>query len=296
MTIPTRAEGSWAVLQRAAEAVDLRVRPAGVIRLAENDLWRLPDGVVARVARAGQEQAAAREVAVTRWLAEMGVRAVRPLGVEQPVVALGRPVTFWEELPPHRPGTAADLAPLLRQLHELRPPDELPLGSLDPFVRLNERLTSTLSIPDGDRRWLLAHLADLRFAWAELPPGPISVVHGDAWGGNCAVTATCAAYLLDFERTALGRPEWDLTSTAVSIDTLSDISPESYTDYCTAYGYDVRTWSGYPTMRAIRELRMTTSAFQAADERPELHKEAMHRLACLRGHGGPRPWMWRSLG
>lgn len=293
----TRMEASWAVLEKAAEAVDLRIHDAEVIRLSENDLWHLPDGVVARVARAGQGQASAREVAVTRWLAQEGVPAVRPLSIDQPVFALGRPITFWEELPPHRSGSGAELALLLRQLHDLPAPDDLPLGVMDPFVRLEDRLVSARSITEDDRRWLLDLLVDLRAEWAQLPSGrPTSVIHGDAWAGNCAVTSQGEAYLLDFERTSLGPPEWDLTSTAVGVDTLGNLSLDAYENYCTAYGYDVRCWEGYPTMRAIRELRMTSFAFQAADGRPEIHKQAMYRLSCLRGWGGARPWGWQSLG
>lgn len=293
----TRTDASWAVLEKAAAAVDLPVDGAEVIRLSENDLWRLPDGVVARVARAGQEQAAAREVAVTRWLAKEDVPAVRPLACEQPVYALGRPTTFWKELPPHRSGSGADLAPLLRQLHDLPAPDHLPLHVMDPFVRLEDRLLSARSIGEDDRRWLLDLLADLRAEWAQLPSGrPKSVIHGDAWAGNCAVTSQGEAYLLDFERTALGHPEWDLTSTAVGVDTLGNLSHDAYEDYCSAYGYDVRSWDGYPTMRSIRELRMTSFAFQAADEHPDIHEQATYRLSCLRGRQGPRPWGWQSLG
>ncbi|MFJ4770845.1 cytochrome P450 [Streptomyces uncialis] len=47
----------------------------------------------------GQEQAAAREITVTRWLAALDFPAVRPLAIDQPVHAAGRTATFWEELP-----------------------------------------------------------------------------------------------------------------------------------------------------------------------------------------------------
>ncbi|MFG3255238.1 phosphotransferase [Streptomyces sp. NPDC048172] len=293
----TRTEASRAVLETAAAAVGLPADGAEVIRFSENDLWRLPYGVVARVARVGQEQAAAREVAVTRWLAGQGVPAVQPLDVQQPVVAHGRPTTFWKELPPHRSGSGADLAPLLRRLHDLPAPEDLPLGVMDPFIRVEERLANARSLAESDQAWLLSLLADLRAAWDQLPQGrPQSVIHGDAWAGNCAVTNQGQAILLDFERTSLGRPEWDLTSTAVGVDTLGNLSHDAYERYCSAYGYDVRGWDGYPIMRAIRELRMTSSAFQAADDRPAIHEQAMYRLACLQGQGGPRPWMWTSLG
>ncbi|GHF16787.1 hypothetical protein GCM10017786_58400 [Amycolatopsis deserti] len=58
----------------------------------------LPRGVVARIARAGKDAAAAKEVAVARWLENRGVDAVRVVrDVDQPVRAQGRPARFWHE-------------------------------------------------------------------------------------------------------------------------------------------------------------------------------------------------------
>jgi aminoglycoside phosphotransferase len=280
-------------LEAAATAAGLSPSGAEPIRLAENDLWRLPGGIVIRISRPGQMTAATREIAVTRWLADHDFPAVRPLPLAQPLLAGDRPATYWHELPPHRAATAADLAPLLRRLHGLPLPHGLPLGHADPFTRLTERLTTVRVLDEGDRDFLLARLDQLRRAWAHLPSGrPTSVIHGDAWAGNCAVTGDGRRILLDFERTSLGHPEWDLTSTAVALDTTGTLTEAAYQDFCVAYGYDVRDWPGYPTLRAIRELRMTTFALQIADQEPTALPQAHHRIACLRGHHGPRPWHW----
>lgn len=292
----TRTDRSRAVLRQVAVAAGLSVVGARPIRLAENDIWRLPDGVVVRISREGQEAAAAREVAVARWLADAGVRAVRPLPMAQPVRANGRAATFWEELPPHRRSTEAELAPLLRQLHDLPIPAGAELGALDPFVRIETRIRTASCASEDDQAFLLDRLAVLQADWAALPPGrPERVVHGDAWTGNCVVDEDGRAFLLDFERTALGRPEWDLTSTAVALDTFGRISPTTYEEYCAAYGYDVRDGSGYPTMRSIRELRATTVAFQLASQGSVPLSQAQYRLACLRGDHGPRPWKWSTI-
>ncbi len=290
-----RTESARRYLHAAAAAAGLSPVGAEIIRLAENDLWRLPGGTVVRISRAGQDTAAAREVAVTRWLARHAFPAVRPLPIAQPLLADGRPATYWQELPPHRPGTAADLAPLLRRLHHLPVPSELPLGRADPFVRLDQRLTAARTLAPADRDFLLARLDDLRGAYAELPPGrPDSVIHGDAWGGNCAVTRDGQVTLLDFERTSLGCPEWDLTSTAIALDTTGTLTTEAYDAFCTAYGDDVRQWPGYPVLRSIRELRMITFAVQAADHDPRALEQARYRIACVRGEHGPRPWRWTA--
>ncbi|MEU7205475.1 aminoglycoside phosphotransferase family protein [Streptomyces sp. NPDC045470] len=291
----TRAADSFALLEEVAAVVGLSSADATPIRLAENDLWRLPGKIVVRIARPGQQQAAAREVAVARWLLQHDVPAVRPLPLNQPVVVQGRAATFWEELPPHKPGCAADLAPLLRRLHGL-PRPSFPVGDLDPFVRIRDRLSEAHSITEQDRAWLLEHLSELTEAWTNLPQGrPRSLIHGDAWGGNCAVTAT-GALLLDFERTSLGLPEWDLTSTAVAADTFGSLSPKSYNGFCRAYGHDVMTWPGYPVLRGVRELRLVTFAVQVASDAPGAAAQAQYRLACIQGRRGPRPWAWTAVG
>ncbi|MFI6153719.1 phosphotransferase family protein [Kitasatospora sp. NPDC051170] len=288
--------GTITPLLAACALAGLPAEGASLIREGENALWRLPGGVVARVGRTGQTAAASRELAVARWLFECGVPSVRPLeSIAQPLDIDGRPVTFWHQLPPHAHGTAADLAPLLRRLHQL-PVPSFALGHLDPFVRLTLRIDGASTVRPPDKVWLHGRLTDLRAAWAGLPPGlPAGVVHGDAWGGNVAVTAS-TTYLLDFERTSLGPPEWDLTAVAVEQGVFDTATPEEYAAFCEAYGTDVTTWPGYPVLRDLRELRLTCYALQLAADDPDRHRtEAHHRLACLRGEAGPRPWHWSAV-
>ncbi|MGK4583988.1 phosphotransferase enzyme family protein [Kitasatospora sp. HPMI-4] len=294
---------SHALLLRACEATGLPAAHAvgaEPMRLGENEIWRLAHGIVARISRTGQSDAAAREIAVARWLNALGLPAVRPLdGIPGPVEVDGRPVTFWHRLPPHRPAWAAELALILRRLHSLpRPPESLRLTRLDPFVRLAERIDGATTLAGSERSWLRHRLAGLNAAWsAGPPPGlPETVVHGDAWGGNVAVTSD-AAYLLDFERTGLGPPEWDLVSTAVDHRTFGLLTDAEYAAFCTAYGCDVTDWPGYPLLSSVRELRAVCYALQHAAADPPRHREqAHHRLACLQGRRGPRPWHWTPLG
>ncbi|MFK0194027.1 phosphotransferase enzyme family protein [Kitasatospora sp. NPDC090308] len=284
-----------ALLAEACAAAGRPSTGARLIRAGENTLWRLPGGVVARIGRPGQLAVAAKELAVADWLHRHRVPAVRPLGhPAAPLAVHGRPVTFWHELPPHRPGTPVELATALRRLHRL-PPPPAGLGALDPFVRLPERIAAA-ALDEPGRRRLRSHLAELRTAWSELalPARPPHLVHGDAWSGNLAVTAT-AAHLLDFERTALGPAEWDLTTTAVGRHTFGTVPPGTYDAFCAAYGADVTEWPGYPVLRDIRELRLTCYAWQQAGADPRHRAEARHRLACLFGEHGPRPWGWTAL-
>ncbi|MZE80033.1 phosphotransferase [Streptomyces sp. SID5475] len=247
-----------------------------------------------RIARPGQWAAAVREVSVAQWLADNDVPAVRALPVDQPVEVSGRPVTFWEELPAHTNGTVRDVVQLLKRLHPLPVPD-FPLGDLDPFVRVSERIDAATSLTEYDRSWLRQRREELQRQWIRRPSGlPDCVVHGDAWVGNVARTAR-GPILLDFERVSVGPPEWDLVSTAVKLTTTGAVSPPEYAEFCALYGVDVTEREGYELLSSARELRMATYAAQHAATRPEWTKEAQYRVDCLRGRRGPRPWKWTGI-
>ncbi|MFD5658661.1 aminoglycoside phosphotransferase family protein [Streptomyces hirsutus] len=282
-------------LEQACAAVGLDPRGAEPIRLAENQIWRLPGPrVIVRIARRGQTAAALREVRVARWLAENHMPTVHLAGVGQPVEAGGRPVTFWEELPPHEHGSHTEVAQLLKRLHALPVPD-VELGYLDPFVRISERLEAATTLTDTDRGWLKRLHQELATAWQERLPGrPECAVHGDAWPGNLIHTAE-GPLMIDLERFSLGPPEWDLVSTAVRARTTGAITSAEYDEFCAAYGYDVTDWAGYPILAGARELRMVTYAAQHAASNPEWADQAQHRVDCLRGRRGPRPWNWKGI-
>ncbi|MFD6324465.1 aminoglycoside phosphotransferase family protein [Streptomyces sp. NPDC058442] len=282
-------------LEQACVAVGLDPSGAEPVRLAENQIWRLPgQHVIVRIERRGQTTAALREVRVARWLAENRMPTVRLADVGQPIEAGGRPVTFWEELPPHQHGSHTEVAQLLKRLHALPAPD-IELGHLDPFVRVGERLEAATTLISKDREWLKGLHQELVAAWAERPHGrPDCAVHGDAWPGNLIRTAE-GPLMIDLERFSLGPPEWDLVSTAVRARTTGAVTPAEYDEFCAAYGYDVTDWAGYPILAGARELRMVTYAAQHAASNPEWADQAQHRVDCLRGRRGPRPWNWKGI-
>ncbi len=284
-----------AVLAEAAARIGMSADDATPIRLGENAIYRLGAGVVVRIARPGQLAAARKEVAVSQWLANQGIAAVRALDVAQPIEAAGHPVTIWEELAPHRPGNHLDIADALRRLHSLSAPSGI-LSPLQPFVRLDQRIEASTTLTDDDRAWLTRHLARLRAAYDDLPAGlPPAVLHGDAYSGNIVVTEPDGVVtLLDLERFALGPPEWDLISTAIKRGH-GRLTEAQYGAFRERYGHDVTSWPGYETLRDIRELRMTLYVAQLASERPEAAGEAALRVACIRGQRGPRPWTWSPV-
>ncbi|MFD4441944.1 phosphotransferase enzyme family protein [Nocardia sp. NPDC058519] len=267
------------------------------IKVAENGIYRLADQqVVVRVARIGQAEAASRELMVARWLQANGVAAVEPAGSRADFVDVdGRPVTFWRELGPHRPGTEQEIATALRTLHGLSAPEFL--SEVQPFVRLDERIDAGSTLTPGDRQWLRDQLSELRAGWKELAPGqPRGPIHGDAWAGNVVTTEAGVTTFLDLERASIGPPEWDLTSTAIKHSSFGWIPEQRYESFWRAYGYDVTTWPGFALLRDIRELRMTCMAVQSAGSKPEHAAQALHRLDCLRGRVGPRPWSsWEPI-
>lgn len=290
MTADTRA-----VLGHACRQVGLDASTAELIRVGENTLYRLPAAVVARVTRAGQLEAARKEVRVSGWLSASGIPVVEALmDIEQPVEVGGRAVTFWRELPPHRRGTHAELADLLKRVHGL-PLPAFNLPELQPFVRLRERLAEVNWLPKADLDFVGKRVHDLQEQWSRIRSGRgRRAIHGDAWVGNVAGIER-GPVLLDLERFAYGDPEWDLVGVAVSHTTFGSMSAEAWAAFCERYGQDVTAWGGFELFRDIRELRKVTFAVQMAGQRPELAEQARYRLACLKGEHGPRPWGWTGM-
>jgi thiamine kinase-like enzyme len=286
------------ILEQACMLVGLDAGDATPLRFSENAIYKLLGRIVARIGRPGQQAAAAREVHVAQWLETSGLSAVRTLaGIEQPVVVADQPVTFWHELPPHQHGTIRQVATTIRRLHQLSPPTSFPLGQIEPFVRLEQRIESAQSFGEIDRAWMRDHLTRLRERWGELPEGlPWCVIHGDAWVGNVVSTDNGRTFLLDLERTSLGPPEWDLVHAAIKHHSFAWGDVSEYQGFCEAYGHDVTSWSGFELLRDIREFRMTCMAVQSAQTNLTDRDQAVHRLACIQGDHGPRPWTgWRPL-
>lgn len=282
------------VLESACAVVGLSADQAEVISMNENAVYRLPDQVVARISRPGQIDAARREVAVSEWLEESGIRAVQVIHDfnQQPIVIGERPVVFWHELPPHDISRPSVMGTMLHHLHSLPAPKNIGLENVQPFVRLDRRIEASPSLTDDDHVWMHDHLDSLKQRWSELPPGlPWCAIHGDAHEGNIVTADDGGAILLDLERFCIGPPEWDTVQTAVNWATCGWITEAEYKEFVVAYGHDIMEWEGFELLRDVREFRMTTWLAQLAAEHPHLQEQAAHRVACLRGTLGPRPWL-----
>ncbi|MBB5868565.1 aminoglycoside phosphotransferase (APT) family kinase protein [Allocatelliglobosispora scoriae] len=265
---------------------------AELIRIGENAVFRLTGSrVVVRIGRDDRHHSTAEvEVRTSRWLADEGVPAVRALEFDQPVSACGRVVTFWESVGDRAEyGTPAELGTLLRQLHALNAPPWLP--SFDPFTQNRDRLAASTGLGDADHSLLLSELELLHDEYKllnfALAPG---VVHGDASVGNAFRTRNGAVVLGDLDGFAVGNREWDLVQTAMYADSFGWHTEAEYGAFVEAYGFDVRSWSGYLVMRNARELMMVIWLAQNAAD-PSVAAELAKRLHAVRTGASRRDWV-----
>jgi aminoglycoside phosphotransferase (APT) family kinase protein len=273
----------------------LDAQGAELLRIGENAIYRLHSApLVARIARTIRYLPAIEaEVAVTRWLESVVFPAVRLAGpAEQPVVADGRPVTFWELVSERTDyATVAELGVLLRWLHGLEPPASLVVPELRPFARVQSRIDGA-DLAERDRAFLLDRLAKLREAYARLEfVLPAGLVHGDANVGNIIRRETDGvAVLIDWDGVSTGPREWDLVLTAMYFERFGWHTAQEYRDFAGSYGFDVMAWLGYPVLRSVRELIMVAWLAQNTRESPKISAEVAKRIEDLRSGDGPRDW------
>ncbi len=283
-------------LADAARTAGLDITGAELIRDGSNVMFRLQDGVVARIGRPGTQDVADREVKVSRWLTQCGLTVVQAVAdVPQPIVVGDRPVTWWRLLPEHRPATPAELGAVLRSFHALPAPTYLDLPEHDPFAHLDQRITDTPGLDDDERAWLQDHLVQLDGRYRAIAAEPGGAIHGDAWQGNVAVPDSSPPILLDLEMVSIGRREWDLIQIAVDYTDFARINSKEYDSFVTAYGgSDVTEIPDYRTFADIQELRWVCFALSKVEDRPDAAEQVRHRIACIRGDV-PRPWSWDAI-
>jgi hypothetical protein len=115
-------------LERACAAVGLAPDGARLLRLGSNAVYHLKAPVIVRVSRPGTDIVPARRsVAVARWLESEDYPAVRAIDVDQPVVADGYVVTFWQSVSDDGDQFAStpEIAAIIARLHHLMAPESL---------------------------------------------------------------------------------------------------------------------------------------------------------------------------
>ena len=291
--LPFTSADAANILELACSQAGISSDGAELIRMGENALFRLPqDRIVVRIGR-GKDilRDAEKEVAVASWLSNAGLPAAEPTAHNQPLIICGKPVTFWRLIEnTGAEATLADLARVLRELHRLPVPPSLALPDFDIFDRVSTRIARASDMPGREREFLAARLEGLREEYRDLRFSlPRSAVHGDAHTDNLIVRSDGEIVLIDLERFAFGPPESDLAVTATE-RLVGWHSRVAYTQFCDVYGFDVMSWDGFPVIRAINELKMTTWLMQNVRESDRIAREVRNRLMSLRDMSTPRHW------
>jgi aminoglycoside phosphotransferase (APT) family kinase protein len=279
------------VLAEICVNLGLDASDARLIRLTNNAVYALEsESVVVRIiASRGLRHRGRKVVEVAKYLAEHDVPAVRLLpGISQPLRVGEHLATLWEYVPSSgREPTTADLAELLRSVHSLPPPSWLIKWA--PLDDVRARLADAEIIEPADHEFLLERLAEVESALANLEfVLPESLVHGDAYVGN-VIMGPDGPVLCDFDSSCGGPAEWDLTPVAVGRERFGD-PPENQRLFARTYGFDLTEWSGYPVLRSIRELKLTTSVLPSLRGNPEVRPELRRRLDDLRAGRTPTQW------
>ncbi|WP_063046280.1 phosphotransferase enzyme family protein [Nocardia pseudovaccinii] len=284
------------VLISACRAAGLDPADAVMLRLGENMLYQLASApVVVRIARNLQHwDDAAKEIAVANWLAAQRFPAAQTYNIgdrAQPIQIDGHPVTFWRFIP----GRAANLdetgilGGLLRQLHRLDRPADLLLPAVQAFGHVPARL-DTAPIPAADADFLRHRVRELEQELQTLTfQLPVTALHGDAHVKNVMIRDDGQAVLIDLEAFAFGPAEWDLAKTAAEAS-MGMLDADAYAAFAESYGYDITTWSGWPILQGIQQIKMTSWLSQNVDHSARVRGEYEKRIRTLRTGQLTEPW------
>ena len=206
--------------------------------------------------------------------------------LDQPIAVAD---SFWIAIDAARGAEAADLAEPLRRLHLLVPEEVPALPDLDPFGAIVNSLARPTVLGTYDLGFLRDYVAKLEQDYVALDfERPSCLIHGDAHHSNMLVGPD-GPLLADWESARLGPAEWDLVTVAVHCRRFDHPLGE-YEEFARLYGRDVRAWSGYRTLAAVRELRMiTTNSWKSAPGKLA-SDEVLHRVAVLRSGDDGRRW------
>jgi aminoglycoside phosphotransferase (APT) family kinase protein len=281
-------------LDHACELAGLPATDAQLIRVGSNAVYRLTVPVVARIAPdVAALDEARKQIVVARWLQAERYPAVRAVGgINQPIVVDGRVVTFWvsfgdgDEFAP-----IEDVARLVRDLHQLPPPEGFQLPPFEKFAGAHARVGGLTGVSPKDREFLHQRLGEIEVRFNELhyelPAGPI---HGDASVGNVMLDREGQALLIDLDGFCVGPREWDVSLTAFYFDRLGWHTEDEYRRFVEVYGWDILQWSGYATLADLHETLMTTWMAAKADADPQYRAETQKRIAALRSGASRNDW------
>lgn len=283
------------IVVSACRIAGIDARSVKLLRHFGNAVYLVHDHrpVVARVAyNAGVTQRSRTAVSATRWLSSQKFPATTPIelpsGHPQPVVSSEAPteiaVTFWSYYPQPRNSPTPDIkevATLARKLHDITDLPPIPLPTYEPLRTLRRDVAS--SNLDRERlTWLTDQIEQVCDEYARLDfPLGTGLIHGDMYAGNLLVDQAHASYILgDWDSVCIGPREIDLAPTFAAAR--FGLDGPSLARFAAQYGYDLRGWAGYPTLRFIRELSTLTALMRLAPVKPAADRELRHRIDTLR--------------
>ena len=288
------------ILADACRRAEIPARRPRLLRHFANAVYLIEDlPVVVRLAYgSGAVERSRTAVAVANWLTAMGFPATEPagpLGPHQPTIAeagLEVAVSFWRYYPQpndtrqHDPRTLGEIA---RSLHTLDTTPPIPLKTYQPLRSIATAVNEAATLDRSVRQWLDHRIQQLlrEYDALEFPLG-VGLIHADVYTGNLlwnvngpTTDAVASPVVLgDWDSVCLGPREVDLAPTFTA--TRFGLDRESVDQFAIGYGYDLRDWPGYPTLRAMRELSTLTALVRLAPTQPAAARELRHRLHTLR--------------
>jgi hypothetical protein len=287
-------------VRQASAIAGLDTADARLIHNYSNAVYLLPaEKAVARVTH-GREAAGriAQSLAVTRWLVQERFPATEPLAGAGPVTVGNAVISFWTYYPqpdPPAPFTSAQLATLLRLLHDAAPPP-LPLRPWIPLDSLEATIQDPVlsaALADNERAWIITRISETRakIAGLDWPLGQ-GLIHGDAWAGNLLSSAharPAGVVLGDWDWVSTGPREVDLIPTWHAAVRYGRTA-RWVSDFVDHYGYDLAQWDGYPVLMAMRDLVQLSGPIRRARD-SEPHRRALRqRLNDLRSEDTTSTW------
>ncbi|WP_216917852.1 phosphotransferase [Nocardia noduli] len=275
---------------------------AQLIHHSSNAVYLLPKAnAVARMSTSESGRANVDHIyRVTRWLtAEMSFAATAPLDGCPPVLRDRTVVSFWTYYPQPVESAVLDsvhLAGLLRQLHDLAPPEYIELPIWKPLESLHstlqdERVHSVIAVQD--RAWLLGRIEEIRdqFSHCDWPLG-VGLIHGDAWSGNLlwnGGTVPPTPTLGDWDWVSIGPREVDLIPTWHAAIRYGR-SRQWVTDFIARYGYDLTDRADYPALLEMRDLVQLSGPLRRATDSPEYADRLHQRLTDIKAGRKTTQW------
>ncbi|AEK44807.1 aminoglycoside phosphotransferase [Amycolatopsis mediterranei S699] len=202
----------------------------------------------------------------------------------------GHPATFWQSVSEEEKyAPIADVAEIIRNLHELRAPTGLDLEKKKPFTEIEGRLNESRSLTRDDEAYLRQRIGELKASYERLEfPLPQGVIHGDANVGNVLLSREGTPCLIDLDSFCIGPREWDLVQTALFYERFGWHTADEYRTFVNVYGFDIMTWSGYETLAGYREIAMTL--WLAEKDSDDAAQEVRKRVSAIRTGGDRRDW------